>query len=317
MKMNKALSIILVIAILLLQPTLAIAQKEIDLSTEEASDLKWTGTVKITSGNLHIRKGPSTDDAILDKLPNDSKVEVIEQMEDWVKVQYNKTLGYVSKQFLKIQQGTIVSIKNSATTAVKNKIIVLDPGHGGRDPGAIVDDTYESKLVWQYTLKTKELLEQSGYTVFLTRGEENSCTAYKKMEQELTCRVNFAEKVKADMFISIHADSNPSKKFRGTVVFYNARNDYDGNQNLFSDDSKRLAQVIHSYVQPAIGSKDRGLQNKNYFVNRMNKVPSILIELGCMTNSADLNLLKSASRQDKFSASFVKAVDNYFAALSS
>ncbi len=311
MKRNKTLSIILVIAILLLLPAIVFAEKEttaIDLSTEVSADLKWIGTVKLTSGNLNIRKGPSIGDKILDKLPNGSKVEVIEQLEEWAKIQHNKTLGYVSKQFLVIEQGNI------NTAAAKNKIVVLDPGHGGRDPGAIASDgTYESKLVWQYTVKTKELLEKSGYTVFLTRSEKNSCTDYKKIEEELTCRVNFAEKVKADIFISIHADSNPSKKFRGTVVYYNDRNDYDGNQNHFSADSKRLAQLIHSYIQPAVGSKDRGLQNKNYFVNRMNKVPSILIELGCLTNSADLKLLKNKDRQAKVAASFVKAVDKYFA----
>ncbi|HEY0827592.1 MAG TPA: N-acetylmuramoyl-L-alanine amidase [Bacilli bacterium] len=311
MKMNKTLSIILVIAFLLV-PAHSFAEKETptpDPSTEEAADLKWIGTVKITSGNLNIRKGPSTHDEILDKLSNGSKVEVIEQLEEWAKIQYNHIIGYVSKQFLVIQQGNIDIM------ASKNKIVVLDPGHGGRDPGAITaDGTYESKLVWQYTVKTKALLEKSGYTVFLTRGEKNSCTVYRRMEQELTCRVNFAEKVKADIYISIHADSNENKKFRGTVVFYNARNDYDGNQNHFSADSKRLAQTIHSFIQPAIGSKDRGLQNKNYFVNRMNKVPSILIELGFLTNSADLKLLKDKGRQDKFSASFVKAVDLYFAA---
>lgn len=314
MKIKKTLSIILVAMIVSLQPALVVAEETIleqSVTQEAPSELKWMGTVKLSSGNLNIRKGPSIEEEIIGRLANETKVEVLEQSDEWATISHNGSTGFVSLQFLTIAQ-VDASTKPSANQGNK-KIIVLDPGHGGKDPGAITKDgTYESVLVWQYTLKAKKLLEKSGYIVYLTRDEKSSCMSYKKIYDELDCRATFAEKVKGDIFISIHADSNPSNKFRGTVTFYNDRDDLDGNVNPFAKESKRLAQTIHSKVQPVIGTTDRRVHNKNYYVNRMNSVPSILIELGVMTNASDLKILKSSRMQDKFALALVKSVDQYY-----
>lgn len=274
-------------------------------------ELIWIGTVKLESGNLNVRKGPSTKEEIIGKLPSKSKVEVLEQSAEWATISHNGTTGYVSLEYLNVAK-TRVDTKIDTNLGYK-KVIVLDPGHGGKDPGAIVKGgIYESKLVWQYALKTKQALEKSGYIVHLTRSEKNSCTSYKQVHDELDCRISLVEKVKGDLYISLHADANPSSKFRGTVTFYNDRNDLDGNINPFAKESKRLAQSVQSMVQPAIGSKNRGITNQNYYVNRMNTVPSVLVELGVMTNAADLKILNNKNNMDKVSAALVKAVDQYF-----
>ncbi|MEX2414753.1 MAG: N-acetylmuramoyl-L-alanine amidase [Paenibacillaceae bacterium] len=312
MQIKKPLSIILVAMILLLQPALVVAEETIleqNVTQEAPSELIWIGTVKLSSGNLNIRKGPSIEEEIIGKLPNESEIEVLDQSDEWATISHNGSTGYVSLQYLTIAQVNA----NTVTNLGIKKIVVLDPGHGGKDPGAIAKDgTYESVLVWQYTMKAKKSLEQSGYIVHLTRSEKNSCMSYKKIYDELDCRATFSKKVKGDIFISIHADANPSKKFRGTVVFYNDRDDLDGHINPFSKESKSLAHSIHSNVQPVIGSTDRGVRNKNYYVNRMNSVPSVLIELGVLTNASDLKILKDKKMQDKFSVALVKAVDQYF-----
>jgi N-acetylmuramoyl-L-alanine amidase len=319
MKIKKTLSIILVAIIVSLQPALVVAEESILEQTvtqevpSELSELKWIGTVKLSSGNLNIRKGPSIEEEIIGKLPNDSEVEVLEQTDEWATIAHNGSRGFVSLQFLTVAQVNANANTKPDTNLGIKKIIVLDPGHGGKDPGAIANDgTYESVLVWQYTLNAKKSLEESGYIVYLTRNEKSSCMPYKKIYDELDCRATFSEKVKGDIFISIHADSNPSKKFRGTVTFYNNRDDLDGKINPFSKESKNLAQSIQSYVQPVMGSTDRGIQNKNYYVNRMNSVPSVLIELGVLTNASDLEILKNNKMQDKFAGSLVNAVDQYF-----
>jgi N-acetylmuramoyl-L-alanine amidase len=304
MKIKQILFMSMIMAILSLQSTLVVAAEPVSMVTKKASAIQWMGTVTLSSGNLNIRKGPSTNDKIIGKLPNGSEVEVMEHSSNWAKISFNGSSAYVAKPFLVIRQEKV---------NLNKKIIVLDPGHGGKDSGAIAKDgTYESKLVWQYTVRAKEMLEKSGYIVYLTRGEKSSCTPYKNYEDELICRAQFAKKVKGDIFISIHADANNNKKYRGTITFYNARNDWDGNQNPYSAESKSLAQSVHSHIQPVIGSKDRGIENKNYFVNRMNSVPSVLIELAYMTNSADLKLLKDKKKIDKFSKSLVQAVDHYY-----
>lgn len=308
MKIRKTLSIILVAMILSIQPALVVAEKaniDKNIAPAATSALKLMGTVKLTSGNLNVRKGPSTEDEIIGKLANETKVEVLEQSEEWAEITHNGATGYVSLQYLTISKVT-------GETGYK-KIIVIDPGHGGKDPGAIAKDgTYESNLVWQYSVKAKKMLEQSGYIVHLTRSEKSSCMPYKKIYDELDCRATFSNKVKADIFISIHADANPSKNFRGTVTFFNDRDDLDGNINPFSKQSKDLAKTIQSNVQPVVNSTDRGVKNKNYYVNRMNSVPSVLVELGVMTNASDLKILKNTKMQDKVSVALVKAVDEYF-----
>ncbi len=314
MKIKKAISIILVAVIISIQPALVVAEETIlkqKAPLEASSGMKIMGTVKLTSGNLNVRNGPSLEDEIIGKLSNETKVEVLEHSEEWATIQHNGNLGFVSLQFLSITQ-VYKNVKIETNPGYK-KIIVLDPGHGGRDPGAIAKDgTYESNLVWEYSVKAKKMLEKSGYIVHLTRSEKNSCMPYKKIYDELDCRATFSGKVKADIFISIHADANPSKNFRGTVTFFNDRDDLDGNINPFSKQSRDLAKAIQSSIQPIVKSKDRGIQNKNYYVNRMNSVPAVLVELGVMTNAADLKILKDSKMQDKVSVALVDAVDEYF-----
>lgn len=284
-----------------------------ELPLEEAADEgeadkpaeeRRIGIVTLQSGNLNVRSGPSLDDDIIGKLPNGSVVTVLEDLGEWVSIPHDGSVAYVSRPYLRFK---------NVSDNVGGKVIVLDPGHGGRDPGAVLKDgTREIDIVWDYTIKAKAALEEAGYVVHLTRDKDRSCVEYKRNQEDLACRAEFAGKVGGDIFISIHADANPVKSFRGTVTFYNARSDYDGVQNPFPEASKRLAQLVQSHVQPAMGSRDRGTENKNYYVNRMNTVPSVLLELAVLTNNNDLKLLKNSKRQDAVAAALVKAIDLYF-----
>lgn len=273
-------------------------------ASDEPEEEQWIGVVTLTSGNLNVRSGPSLEDDIIGKLPNGTVIPVLEQLSEWVSIPYGSGIAYVSKPYLQLKKVD----KSSG-----GKVIVLDPGHGGKDPGAILKDgTRETDIIWPFVEKAKAALESAGYVVHLTRDKNNSCVEYKRNQEDLACRAEFASKVGGDIFISIHADANPVKSFRGTVTFYNARSDYDGRQNPFPEESKRLAQLVQTQVQPVIGSKDRGIQNRNYYVNRMNTVPSVLLELAVLTNNNDLKLLKNSKRQDAFAEALVKAVDLYF-----
>lgn len=265
------------------------------------------GIVTLQSGNLNVRSGPSLDHEIIGKLPNGSVVTVLETYDEWALIAHengaNKT-AYVSKPYLRLFE---------AGDKESGKVVVLDPGHGGRDPGAVLKDgTREIDIVWDYAIKAKAALEEAGYIVHLTREKDRSCMEYTRNHDDLACRIELAEKVGGDIFISLHADANPVSSFRGTVTFYNARSDYDGKQNPFPEESKRLAQLVQSHVQPAMGSRDRGIENKNYYVNRMSTMPSVLVELAVLTNKNDLKLLKSSKRQDAVAEALVKAVDLYF-----
>lgn len=279
-----------------------------DSGQTSPEEKRWIGIVTLQSGNLNVRSGPSLEHEIIGKLPNGSVVSVLEQFEEWVSIPYGSGIAYISKPYVRLKQTE--TLKPSGNSA---KVIVLDPGHGGRDPGATLKDgTKESDIVWNYAEKAKASLEQAGYEVHLTRSKDSSCTEYKRNEEDLACRVDLVKKVGADLFISIHADANPVQSFRGTVTFYNARNDFDSNQNPYPEESKLLAELVQSHVQPAMGSRDRGTANKNYYVNRMSSVPSVLVELAVLTNSNDLKLLKSSKRQEAFADALVKAIDSYF-----
>lgn len=301
MKLTRSLVLIALLAIVACLPI------SLHLQATAAADAGLVGTVKLTSGTLNVRSEPSTKAEIIGSLTNGKQVTVLKQLDQWAEIAYNGSSAYVSTTYLTIAKGTVKAEKP------KGKIIVLDPGHGGKDPGAIAaDGTFERTLNWSFAVKAKELLEQAGYTVYLTRNEKSSCIDYKTSEEDLKCRVDVAKKLKGDILISLHINSHEKSTHRGTVTYYNARDDWDGNQNPFPKESKALAQAIHAPIQKAIGSKDRGVDNKNFYMNRMSAMPSALIELAFMSNPDDLKLLKGKNMPETIGNALVTGVNKYF-----
>jgi N-acetylmuramoyl-L-alanine amidase len=196
----------------------------------------------------------------------------------------------------------------SFTPSLKDKVIIIDPGHGGSDAGAIgPGKTMEKTITQAVALKLKVLLEKAGAKVFLTRQED--CDVFgpdASAREELNARAVFADKHKADIFLSIHANASPNPSSNGTSTYYFRKTSYDA----------LLAQNIQSGMVQAGGLRDRCFFPANFYVVKHAAVPAALIELAFLSNPDEEKLLNDPEFQQKMAQGIVKGVDNFFTQVS-
>ena len=188
------------------------------------------------------------------------------------------------------------------------KIIVVDPGHGGEDGGAVGDDgSLEKDLNLQIALTLKEKLEACGYTVVMTRETDEDTDRlngfHKKLD--LTERVQTAESAKADLFLSVHINASTSARDQGFQVWYGT-----GNNN-----GKFLAEQIRSHVEEAnVSSRIRVVKPvpETLYIFRTLQIPNVLIECGFISNAEDLYQLKQESFRAKLCEAIALGVTDYF-----
>lgn len=198
--------------------------------------------------------------------------------------------------------------------ALEGRVIVLDPGHGGVDPGAhALDGTWEQKINYDYGVAAKKALEAKGAKVIMTHNRNQNCKPKAVGHTELQCRVDVAKKNHADIYISIHGNWSNSSNVHGVETYYNATGNKEyPDVNDHPRESKTLAEEIHKKIVPALGGKSNGIIDNHFYVNRMNTVPSVLIELGYLSNRSELNRLEKTSTQSRFANALASAIVQYF-----
>jgi len=177
--------------------------------------------------------------------------------------------------------------------------IVLDAGHGAKDPGAIskINGKKEKDFNLSAVLKLKaELDKHPQIKVHLTRSDDTFL--------ELDERVAFAEKipgvnVKADVFISIHANSFDNSTANGTETYY------------IRDNSKKLAETIHPHLIAGTGLTNRGVKTAGFKVIKATTMPAVLLEVGYMSNEKDVKALFDESVQQKLAQELTKGIKAY------
>lgn len=170
---------------------------------------------------------------------------------------------------------------------VYDKIIVVDAGHGGKDPGAVTKDerTYEKEINLGILIKLKELLDKDNIKVYYTKLKDETLF--------LRPRVTLANEVDSDFFISIHCNSSLSNKANGTeILYYN-----HDNKNVKTKD---LAAIFSDEISNTIPLKNSGIlkmKDDDIFILCNATVPAIIVEAGYLSNSKDLPYLKSKEGQ--------------------
>ena len=207
----------------------------------------------------------------------------------WAKVTYNGSTAYVHKTYLRL--------KNNSGSAVKGRIIVLDAGHGGKDPGAVSNGAQEKTVALNVTKKLKALLEAKGATVYLTRSGDTY--------PELSERVTYAKNKNAEMFISIHANSATASA-NGTETFYSISN----NANTLED--QVLARYINEEIVENADMRDRGIKSADYYVIKNLVMPAVLVELGFISNDSDRAKLVSDKYQTIYAESIYNGIMRYY-----
>ena len=237
---------------------------------------------------------------------------------------------------------TTTTTQNKTTTSTNNKsqhIIVIDAGHGGKDPGCIgKGGTQEKTVVLSVAKKLKNTLDANGYKTFLTRSGDT----YLKLAE----RAEFAEKKHADLFISLHANANPSRDMKGFSIYTlsekasdeeaqklaeseNAADKIDvSGFEKFSKDIRvalsslqqhAVAELSEEYANGCAKSMNRASieQQKGPSVRHApfavlrSTVPGALIELGHLSNKNEEKLLKSDAHQNKLVSAIAKSIDAY------
>lgn len=172
------------------------------------------------------------------------------------------------------------------------KLVVIDAGHGAHDPGAVSSSKKQEKdFALAVSLKVGKLLEkEKNIDVVLTRSDDTFL--------ELKDRVKIANNLKADAFVSIHANSGPSAA-TGTETYYQR------------DSSKALANTIHKYLAKATGFKDRGVKYGNFHVIRETNMAAVLLEVGFISNKNDEAQLFNNAFQQRVAESVVVGLKEY------
>lgn len=188
-------------------------------------------------------------------------------------------------------------VKKSSAPASANlagKTIMIDPGHGGWNSGAIgVSGSKEKDLVLMVSLKLKGALEARGARVLMTRSDDTFL--------ELSERSALANKLKPDVFVSIHGNGHPDPKVVGVETFY------------FHAASVELAREIQKAIIKHTSQKDLGIKWRGLSVIKNTKCPGVLVELGFMSNAAEERYLWLGSTQDLHVKAMVEGLENYFA----
>lgn len=189
-----------------------------------------------------------------------------------------------------------------------DKLVVIDPGHGGIDPGALGSNgVHEKDIVLEVSKKLSETLRQSGAQVLITRESDQDLSdpelrnLYKIKVQDLTRRVELANQNNADIFLSIHVNSFPDKRERGAQTF----------SQPGSEESKKLAEAIQKELNNFLENPGRKAKQVDYFANRMTKMPSVIVEIGFISNPGEEKLMLDPVYQNKIAWSVYAGIARY------
>jgi N-acetylmuramoyl-L-alanine amidase len=237
------------------------------------------------------------------------------------------------KQYIKSNK--IKTQKYTYNPARGYQTIVLDAGHGGRDIGASSISVREKDLTLSMTLKLKNILQNMGYRVLLTRKEDK----FINLKQ----RTDYVYNRKGSIFISIHANAAPKKKtkgvrYEGIEVFYlglknstrvkNKRATYRGrkvySKNSYKkmvsswkfSQSRKLANKIHNNILSHVSQKykiyDKGIKRQDFWVLLATKMPSILVETGYLTSKNEVRKLKNSHYQTRLMEGIANGINQYY-----
>ncbi len=182
------------------------------------------------------------------------------------------------------------------------KVVFLDPGHGGRDPGTQMHrwpNLKEKTLTLEIAKQVEQQLMSLGITVAMSRRGDTTVSLEK--------RVSLASSHKAAIFVSIHINSCPNKRISGAELwFYNSQN------GPRTKSSQKLATCLCKRFSQLLPVRPRGVKSGNLHVIRETPMPAVLIEAAFLTNAGEARLLSLPSFKTKLAGAIASGIDDYF-----
>ncbi|MFC2949233.1 N-acetylmuramoyl-L-alanine amidase CwlD [Virgibacillus sediminis] len=195
------------------------------------------------------------------------------------------------------------------TMPLAGKTIVIDPGHGGVDGGAVgSDDTLEKDISLAVAKKLQNFLQQAGAVVYLTREEDKDLAAddtqglSRRKAEDIRARLNFIHEKEPDLFITLHLNALASSKWRGAQTFYYPE----------SRENKHLAVMIQEEIIRNMENTSReALAINGVYLLKHAEVPGALVEIGFLSNPEERDLLKKDDYQQGMAASIYEGILRY------
>jgi N-acetylmuramoyl-L-alanine amidase CwlD len=184
--------------------------------------------------------------------------------------------------------------------ARNSKLIVIDPGHGGSDPGAQHYGLSEKNLTLDIAKRLRDVLTARGWSVKLTRETDTDVFGPNASAvDELQARCDVANNAGALLFLSIHINSFTDGSLDGTTTYY-----YKGTD-------APLARSLQRRLIAALGTSDKGVRHANFYVNRHATMPSALVETAFVSNRGDAKLLATPEFRQKVASALADGIDDY------
>lgn len=243
----------------------------------------------LTNGTINVNDN-FIDRIVISDNSGNSKVEIY----------FKKSIEYA---VLSKEVDSEIKIKFARDSQIepKERLIVIDPGHGGKDPGAISQNGYyEKNVTISIANKLNDRLRELGYNTEMTRYDDTYLGLYD--------RTDIANKINADIFVSIHSNAHNDKSISGLQTLYHpSKKEGDGS-------SYQLAKMIHEEVLKSTGFQDKKMvERPNLAVLRTSNMPAALIEVGFISNLEDEKLITNSEFQDRVVDGIIKGIERYFA----
>ena len=200
---------------------------------------------------------------------------------------------------------------NAFASDNSDKVILIDPGHGGIDGGAkSKTGTIEKDINLQISLKLRDNLEEKGYKVYMTRDEDEGLyqkgnTVREKKREDLNRRVEMKKETECDIFVSIHQNMFPQSKCYGAQVWYAS-----------NDNSYNLATIVQDSIKESVKDNNKRVAKpaaEAYLILRDKyEGASILVECGFLSNPDEEARLKSDEHQNLIVEGISNGIDKYF-----
>ena len=190
---------------------------------------------------------------------------------------------------------------------VGNRVIVIDAGHGGVDPGAVgIGNVLEKDVTLAVSKRLQALVQQGGAQTIMVRDDDTdlgtSVGLLKRKREDLAQRIQLAKDAQAEVYISIHANSYPNPKLTGAQTFYHSD----------SPESKLLAQSIQQELNALTNGKRVAKGNQDIYVLKKAHQAAVTVELGFLTNAEEEQLLTTPEYQEKLAMAIYQGLSVHF-----
>jgi N-acetylmuramoyl-L-alanine amidase len=172
-------------------------------------------------------------------------------------------------------------------------LVIIDPGHGGKDSGAVgIGGVQEKNIILPISKRVAAILQQNGVQAVMTRDSDYFVT--------LPGRVAMADRANADVFVSIHANSAGA-----------SRPDVSGLETYYYDSGLSLARTVHNRILQSLNIRDRRVRKARFYVLRKSSMPSILVEVGYLTGREDVAKLRTSAYQNQMAEAIAQGILQY------